>query len=96
MQFLLLGYDGKDPEAPTRRMAVRNEHLEHARKLREAGKLLLGGAILDDDGKMIGSCMVFDVESRDEFDEILARDPYTVGKVWQDVSVQPFKAAGTR
>jgi hypothetical protein len=28
MQFLLIAYDGIDPEAPERRLKVREEHLE--------------------------------------------------------------------
>lgn len=94
MQFLLLGYDGKDPDAPARRQAVRTEHLERASRMKQEGRLLLGGAILDDDGKMIGSCMVFDVETEEEFRTLLADDPYVKGKVWLDIQVKPFKVAG--
>ena len=32
MQFLILGYDGKDENALNRRMAVREAHLELAHK----------------------------------------------------------------
>jgi uncharacterized protein len=93
MEFLLLGYDGTDPGAPERRQAVRADHLEHARNLKQQGKLVLGGAILDDNGQMVGSAMVFDVESEAEFREILARDPYLTGKVWEDIQVKPFRVA---
>lgn len=51
MQFLLLAYDGTDPEAPHRRLNVREEHLQKISLLKKAGKFLFGGAILDDNGK---------------------------------------------
>ena len=36
MQFLLIAYDGTDPEAPERRLKVREEHLEKIAKLKSA------------------------------------------------------------
>jgi hypothetical protein len=47
-QYLITAYDYTDTEALPRRMAVRQAHLDGARQLKEAGHLLLGGAILDD------------------------------------------------
>ena len=54
MQFILVAYDGTDPEALERRMKVRQEHLEKIEVLKGRGEFLAGGAILDNDGKMIG------------------------------------------
>ena len=47
MQFLLLAYDGTDPEALQRRLNVREEHLKRISLLKKSGEFLLGGAILD-------------------------------------------------
>ena len=93
MQFLITAYDGTDAEAPARRQAVRDAHLAGARELTEKGHFLIGGAILDDAGNMIGSAVVCEFSSRAELDAWLERDPYVTGKVWQKIEVVPFRAA---
>ena len=93
MQFLVTAYDGTDPDAPARRQAVREAHLVGARKLAEEGRFLVGGAILDDAGQMIGSCVIADFPSRAALDEWLQSDPYVTGGVWQKIEVKPFRAA---
>lgn len=40
MQFLVLGYDGKDSDAPSRRQAVRQQHIELGNKLMAEGKIV--------------------------------------------------------
>ena len=93
MQFLVVALDGKDEGAPARRQAVRESHLAGVMKLKEAGNMLTGGAILDNDGKMIGSACVVEFESRDDLDLWLDNDPYVVGDVWRDITVMPFRVA---
>ncbi len=44
-----------------------------------------GGAILDDDGRMIGSATIVEFPDRAAVDAWLARDPYVTGKVWQKI-----------
>jgi uncharacterized protein YciI len=88
MQFLLTCHDGKDPEALDRRMAARPAHLANSEKMREKGSLILGAAMLNDEGKMCGSIIVLNVSSREEVDKYLKDEPYTVGNVWQQVEVQ--------
>ena len=91
MTFLVLGYDGTDLDAPMRRAAARPAHLETVKRLKAAGHFLDGGAILDDAGRMVGSMLVMDFPSRAELDAWIAADAYTVGRVWQEVSVRPFR-----
>lgn len=93
MQFMITAYDGKDEDAPSRRQAVREAHLEGASKLKAAGKLITGGAILDETDKMIGSAMFVEFDSKAELDQWLATDPYVTGDVWKDISVQPVRLA---
>src|SRR3546814_9217057 len=76
MQFLVTAYDGTDAEAPARRQAARDAHLVGARRMTAEGRFLLGGAILDDAGGMIGSACVVAFASRAELDEWLRTDPY--------------------
>lgn len=91
MQFLVLGYDGTDDQAISRRMAVRDDHIALGDKMRDAGTMLYGAAILDDGGKMIGSVLICDFPSRVELDEWLTIEPYVTGRVWERIEVQPCK-----
>lgn len=93
MQFVIIARDGTDPQAPTRRQAVRPAHLEGIRPFVERGNILVGGAILDEAGTMVGSVLMADFPTREELDAWLAGDPYVTDGVWLDVEVQPYRAA---
>jgi uncharacterized protein YciI len=93
MQFLLIAYDGTDPEALQRRMNVREDHLMKISGLKKAGEFILGGAILDDGGKMIGSMIVYDFPDRQALNERLKNEPYFTEGVWQKIEIQPFRLA---
>ena len=54
MQFLIIAYDGTDEGALDRRMAAREPHLVGARAMKANRSMIVGGAILDDDGRMVG------------------------------------------
>ena len=93
MQFVIIARDGPDPEAPTRRQAVRPAHLEGIRPFVERGNILIGGPILDEVGNMIGSVLVADFPTREELDAWLTGDPYVTQGVWKEVEVQLYRAA---
>jgi uncharacterized protein len=93
MQFLILAYDATDADALNRRMSVREAHMALVEKNKETGNARYGAAILDDAGKMIGSMMVVEYESRDALNAWLKEEPYISGKVWSDVIVLPCKIA---
>lgn len=92
-QWVVIAYDGTDEGAPARRQAVRPAHLANVAPMVEAGQLKAGGAILDDDGRMIGSVTIADLPDRAALDHWLATDPYVTGGVWQRVEVKPFRLA---
>ena len=91
MQFLILGYDGTDEEALTRRMAAREEHLALGETMRQEGKLLFATAILNDEEKMIGSMLVVNFNSRSELDSWFQREPYVTGRVWERTEIRRCK-----
>lgn len=93
MQFVVTGHDGTDQEAVARRLAKREEHLKAAEKMKQAGSLKFATALLDDDGKMIGSILVVDFPSRQELDQWLKVEPYVLGDVWRSVEVRPCRVA---
>jgi hypothetical protein len=93
MQFLLVAYDGTGPGALERRMKVRPDHLEKVAILKEKGHFLLGGAILDENEKMIGSMIVYEFPDRKTLDESLLDEPYITKGVWQKVEIRPYRLA---
>jgi uncharacterized protein len=90
MQFIVLGYDGDDEQALERRLAVREDHLRLFRKTVDKGVFLFGSAILNDEGKMVGSLIVCDFPSRQALEEDwLKSEPYVVGDVWRRIEIHP-------
>ncbi len=93
MQFLLVAFDGTDPEALERRMKARPEHLEKIAVLKKKSEFLLGGAILDEDEKMIGSMIVYEFPDRAELDKCLEKEPYIIRGVWEKIEIRPYRLA---
>lgn len=76
-------------------MAVREEHFALAEKNKAAGHAIFGAAILDEDGKMIGSTMVMEYPDMEALEAWLKEEPYVTGDVWEDINVQPCKVGPT-
>jgi uncharacterized protein YciI len=93
VQWLIIARDGTDERALERRMTARPAHLANAAKLQASGHLLVGGALVDDDGCMIGSACVAQFATRAELDEWLRTDPYVTGDVWRDIQIMPYRVA---
>jgi uncharacterized protein len=91
MHFLIIAHDFRDPEAPSRRQRHRPAHIEGIRRMKIEGTFLEGGAMIDDEGRTVGSMVLVDYPSRAEVDAWLAADPYTTGQVWEHVTVQAFR-----
>ncbi len=92
-QFQIMAWDGTDAEAPARRQAVREAHLDRARGAKASGTIIAGGPILDAEGGMIGSTMMVAMEDRAALDRWIAEDPYTKGNVWQRFDIWPIRVA---
>lgn len=92
-QYLITAYDFTDEKGIERRMAVRPVHLEKAKAMKAAGEIIIGGAIINEHGKMIGSSVIIEMENRGAIDKWLAEEPYVTGKVWDKIMIQEFKVA---
>ncbi len=92
-QYLVTAYDYTDTDALPRRMNVRPHHLDGAKELKANGNYVLGGAILSDEGKMIGSVMILQFETDEEFHAWQQGEPYITQKIWETVDVKPFRVA---
>ena len=92
-QYLVTAYDYTDTEALQRRMNVRPHHLDAAKELRASGNYILGGAILNEEGKMIGSVMIVQFETDEALEAWKQNEPYITQKIWESVDVKPFRVA---
>jgi uncharacterized protein len=89
MQFVVLGYDGKDKGAYARRMAVREEHLENGLRLVKQKKWLYAAGLLNNEGKLFGSMIVCEFSSKEELhSEWLDNEPYVTGNVWEKIEIK--------
>ena len=86
VQFVIRAYDGKG--MLEKRMEVRPRHLEGMERIRQ--HVACAGGLLDDEGKMKGSMLVMEFESRQELDEYLANEPYVLEHVWEKIEVEPI------
>jgi uncharacterized protein len=93
LQFLIHAFDGTDAGAIDRRMAARPAHLEYMKAFKATGNYVIGGAILDAEGRMIGSSVILQFETAAEFDRYRENEPYILGGVWQDIKVFPVRVA---
>lgn len=93
MLFLIIGRDGRDAAAPGRRMAARPAHLERVAPMAADGTLVVGGALLDAAGDMVGSAAVIDVPDEAAARAWIAEDPYAKQGVWQDIEIHPYRIA---
>ena len=95
-QFLILADDFTDDEALTRRLAVREQHLQRMAVEKAKGNFETGGAKLNSEGKMFGSMLVISAENEAAAREWINDDPYVKGRVWDKISVIPFRVANVQ
>ena len=72
------------------RMATREKHLAFAN---DSGRIIIGGALLSADDKMIGSHLIVEADDRAALDVFLATDPYALAGLFEKVIVKPMKIA---
>jgi len=74
-------------------MNIRPHHFESARELKKSDNFIFGGAILDDEGRMIGSVMVMQFETAEQLEAWKQNEPYITQKIWESYDIKPFKVA---
>lgn len=89
------------PNALSKRLSVRAQHLNGVAPGLASGQVLLGGATLskhpdrDEPPDMTGSVMLVTAESEEEVRRFVAEDVYTKSGVWdmERVTIWPFRTA---
>jgi uncharacterized protein YciI len=95
-QYLITGYDYTDTGALQRRMNVRPHHLDGVKALKETGNYIVGGAILNAEGKMIGTVMLLQFETEEALATWKQTEPYITQKIWESVDIKPFRIADVK
>ncbi|MBP5500680.1 MAG: hypothetical protein J6Y05_08275 [Bacteroidales bacterium] len=84
MQFVITAYDGAGKLE--KRMEVRPLHLEGMERLKS--HLIAAGGLLDEEGKLKGSVLIMEFQSREEVDEYLTSEIYVTEHVWEKITVE--------
>ena len=92
-QYLITAYDFTDANALERRLAARPFHFDKARELKAQNRFIKGGAILNDEGKMIGSVMLMQFENEEALENWKQNEPYIIQRVWEKIDIRPFMVA---
>jgi len=95
-QFMVIARDGSDRDAPARRAAARPAHLARIAGDVAAGRIVVGGAMLDEAENPVASVLVCDFPDREAIDAWLEADPYRLAGVWHRVEVTRFRVAVER
>ncbi len=76
-KYFLLNYKYVD-NVVEKRAPLRSDHLSLAKKYKDNGKLLMGGAFAD---PIDGAAIVFQVYEKREVEEFVQNDPYVKGGI---------------
>lgn len=86
--YVLVCHD--KPNSLDLRMANREAHLAYARA--NLAKVKLGGPLLDAQGDMAGSMLIFEVDDIAKVQAFTDNDPYSKAGLFGRVEILPFKA----
>jgi uncharacterized protein YciI len=80
------------PDSLELRTSLRAEHLAYLTS--NQGRILAGGALVDDDGKGgSGGIIILDTDERTEAEAFIAEDPFTKGGLFESVTVTRWRKA---
>jgi hypothetical protein len=87
MLFAVIRHD--KPNSLGLRLSERPKHLEYLATVLD--KIIYGGALLDDEGKQIGSMLIIDVADKAAADAFAVADPYVDAGLFASTSVRQFR-----
>lgn len=83
--FAMIGFD-RHPHQMALRDSIRAQHRDYV--LGNAQKIVLGGAMVDDDGNQYGTMLVFEAESAEEVWEWIRKEPFYNAGVYETMAVR--------
>ena len=72
------------------RLTNRPAHRARLRQHDHPVRVRIGGPLLDNEGQMCGTMLVIEATDRAEVEDYLAKDPYMLAGVYQNVSLRAF------
>ena len=93
MGYVILGWDGEDEGATTRRAALRERHLEVITRWAASGRLHLAVPLFRADGTAAGSVMILNDEDELGAREYLLEEPFAREGVWLSYQMRPYRIA---
>ncbi len=87
MLFAVIRHD--HPDSLALRMSARPKHLEYLQTVLHM--IMYGGALLDGQGKQIGSMLIIDAADQAEADAFADADPFVAANLFARSSVEPFR-----
>lgn len=91
MQFLVTAYDYTGKDGLNRRISAREKHVSFSNELIKKGQMIFGVALLDKNGKMIGSSCVYEFPTKEDLQNMLKSEPYVTEKVWEKIEIEVCK-----
>jgi len=73
---------------------VRTAHFAYADRLREEGKLAIGGPLLNDEGRRIGLLFVYEAVSKDAALTFAQEDPFTLANALSSYEITEWRLRG--
>jgi uncharacterized protein YciI len=90
--FVMIGHDG--PDGAERRDQHRAEHVAHLEALDREGRIVLAGTPRNDNNDAsVGAVIIFKADSLEDARDLVSRDPFVLGGVFEALTVAPFKHA---
>ncbi len=87
MLFAVIRHD--KPSSQELRLSERPRHLDYLETVLD--KIMYGGALLNDEGKQIGSILIIDVADKAAADAFAIADPYVDAGLFASTSVHHFR-----
>lgn len=85
MKFVIVGYDS--PQGEVKRKIHWAAHLANLEPLDRQGRVVLAGPFAD----KVGSLLVLEFETREEAEDFVSYDPYTLYGVFERIEIHPFQ-----
>jgi uncharacterized protein len=86
MLFAVIRHD--HPASLALRMSVRPKHFEYLQTVLH--QIIYGGALLDGQGKQVGSMLIIDAVDQASADAFADADPFVEANLFASSSVEPF------
>ena len=74
--------------------SARPAHFAYADRLRERGKLAIGGPLVDGQGRRIGLLFIYEAASRDQARAFAQEDPFTVANALRSYEITEWRLRG--